>query len=166
MDKSSEISNFFMNKIRIDNITIVDCENKEKLVNSIKKIEYGIFMDSGPLHVAKLFNKRGILIQSSVSSKILLNKYNKIISVNNLFSSPYCKSPCGLTDLFSYNSRSGCYNSLKVNFMEIANKNLFPFVNRRGIKNNYNIFLDKPVGCLQSLSVQNILNYISKDLLL
>ena len=33
-------------------------------------------MDSGPLHIAKLFNKKGLLITSSVGQDILLNKYD------------------------------------------------------------------------------------------
>ena len=35
---------------------------------------------------------------------------------------------------------------------------------RRGVKNNYTSYIKNPVGCLQSLNVQNILTYIKKDL--
>ena len=102
-DKNSEISNFLLKKINKKDILIIDCKRKKDLVNSIKNIQYGVFMDSGPLHIAKLFNKRGVLIESSVSSKTLLNKNSNIFSIKNKYSSIYCKSPCGLTDLFNYN---------------------------------------------------------------
>lgn len=164
LDRNSDISQFIISDIIKDDILIVDCNNKEKLVRSIKNIEYGIFMDSGPLHIAKLFHKRGILIESSVSSKILLGDYNKIIPINNNFFSKYCESPCGLTDLFNYKGKIGCYNSLKINNLESIRSNLFSHMNRRGLKNNYTTFIEKPVGCLQSISVQNVLNLIKKDL--
>ena len=166
LDKNSEISNFLLNNIIKDDVKIYDCINKVELVNSIKKIEYGIFMDSGPLHVAKLFNKRGVLIESSVSSNILLDNYSEISSINNNFSSSFCKSPCGLTDLFNYNNKSGCYNTHKINYLDIHKYKERLYGGRRGLKNNYLSYIKKPVGCLQSLNVKNILNYIKKDTLI
>ena len=77
---------------------------KKLLFQQLKKIEYGIFMDSGPLHVAKMFNKKGLLIETSVSSKILLRNYKMIKGIENTFSSHFCKAPCGLTDIFNHNN--------------------------------------------------------------
>ena len=71
-------------------------------------------MDSGPLHIAKLFNKKGLLIETSVSSKILLRNYKMIKGVENTFSSSFCKAPCGLTDIFNYNNNFGCFDSLQI----------------------------------------------------
>ena len=48
------------------------------LCNKVENIEYGIFMDSGPLHLAKILNKKGIIIISTVNKKILLNDFNSI----------------------------------------------------------------------------------------
>ena len=48
-------------------------------------------MDSGPLHVAKMFNKRGVLIETSVSSKIFLKNYKLIKGIKNSFLSHFCK---------------------------------------------------------------------------
>ena len=163
-DKSSEISNYLLERTNKKNIKIKDPISKVELVDEIKKIEYGIFMDSGPLHIAKLFNKKGILIESSVSSKILLNDYNKIISIKNNFTSKYCRSPCGLTDLFNHNGNSGCYNSLRTTLSKNKKNNSIYYLERRGIKNNYLSHIKAPVGCLRTLNVQNILNYIIKDL--
>ncbi len=163
-DKRSEISNHIYERIDKNNISIVDSNNLEDLLNSINKIEYGVFMDSGPLHVAKFFKKRGVLIESSVSNNILLNNYNKITAINNNFSSPYCNSPCGLTNLFNFENNHGCYQTLKISKNDFIIKKLHNKSNMRGVKNNYIQFVEKPVGCLKSLDVQNILNYINRDL--
>ncbi len=164
LDRNSQISNLLLNDITDQNVFIVDKTNKEELVKSIKNIEYGIFMDSGPLHIAKLFNKKGILIESTVSSENLLYNYSNIKPILNNFSSSYCDAPCGLTDLFNYNKKTGCYNTLKINKKNIIKDNLLSFFSRRGVKNNYPFFIEKPVPCLKSLNVQNIINYIRRDL--
>ena len=88
-------------------------------------------------NVAKLFNKNGILIESTVSAKILLHKYKRMKNINNNYVSSYCKSPCGLTDLFNYNNEIGCYNTLKLNHLKVKNNNLFHFMGRRDVKNKY-----------------------------
>ena len=72
LDNDSEISNLLFKHIKSKDIVIINSKDPEELIKNIKNIEYGIFMDSGPLHVAKLFNKNGILIESTVSAKILL----------------------------------------------------------------------------------------------
>ncbi|MDC0161876.1 hypothetical protein OAI94_01550 [bacterium] len=164
VDKKSSISNYIIKGVLKKNVTFVDCENTKALVDSIKNIHYGIFMDSGPLHVAKLFNKRGVLIESSVSSELLLSNYNKIFSIKTNFTSSYCKSPCGLTDIFNYKNAFGCYQTLSIKQDEVIQKNLFSNMGNRGVKNNYISFIEKPVGCLNSLNIQNILKHIREDL--
>ena len=138
-------------------------EDKQDLVYSIKNIEYGLFMDSGPLHVAKIFNKRGFLLETSVSSKILLKNYNLIKGIENTFSSVFCNAPCGLTDIFNYENTYGCYDSLKIKSKTCKNNNFKNLINR-GVKNHYLENIKKPVGCTSSLNVQNIYNVIKKDL--
>jgi len=86
LNQNSEISNLLYKRLINEDVNIIDPKNTEALISAIKKIEYGIFMDSGPLHVAKMFNKRGLLIETSVSSKILLRKYKMIKEIENKFS--------------------------------------------------------------------------------
>ena len=62
-------------------------------------------MDSGPLHLAKLLNKPGALIITSVDEKILLNKLSNIEPIKNNFKSNYCSAPCGLTNIFNYKGK-------------------------------------------------------------
>jgi len=163
LDNNLEISNFLYKNITVDNVVIVDPKDKFDLISSIKNIQYGLFMDSGPLHVAKMFNKRGVLLETSVSTKILLKNYNLIKGVENEFSSVFCKAPCGLTDIFNYKNNFGCYDSLKIKSAYFKNNNFKNMINR-GVKNYYLENIKKPVGCLSSLNVQNIHNVIKKDL--
>ena len=72
--------------------------NTNELLKTIKKTQFGIFIDSGPLHLAKLFNLRGVLIESTVSSKYLVQGHHKIKIFKNHYKSNYCNGPCGLTN--------------------------------------------------------------------
>ena len=163
LDNNSEISNFIYNNINLKNISIVDPRDVKHLFSLIKNIEYGLFMDSGPLHVAKMFNKRGILLETSVSSDILLNNYSLIKGIKNKFSSNFCKAPCGLTDIFNFNNNFGCYDSLEIESNKFHSNN-FKNMTSRGVKSNYLKKVLKPVACVTSLNVQAILNALKKDL--
>jgi hypothetical protein len=163
LDHTSEISKFIYENINIKNIIIIDPKDKSDLISSIKNIQYGLFMDSGPLHIAKILNKRGLLFETSVSGKILLKNYNLIKVIQNKYSSFFCTAPCGLTDIFNYNNTFGCYDSLKIESLKCKNRN-FKNMTNRGVKNYYLDYVRKPVGCLHSLNVQSIYNVIKKDL--
>ncbi len=163
LNQNSEVSHLLYKKIRHKNLTIIDPENKKNLISAIQKIDYGVFMDSGPLHIAKMFNKKGVLIETSVSSKILLKNYKMIKGIKNSFSSFYCMAPCGLTDIFNYNNKYGCFDSLKIDSAKIKRDN-YKNITQRGVKSHYVKNFTKPVGCVFSLNVQNIYNAIMKDL--
>ncbi len=163
LDHSSEISNFLYDNINIEKVHIIDPKDKSELISSIKNIQYGLFMDSGPLHVAKMLNKKGLLLETTVSSKILLKDYDLIKPIENNYSSYFCNAPCGLTDIFNYNNNYGCYDSLKIKSKNFKKNNFNNMINR-GVKNYYLDNVKKPVGCLSALNVQSIYNVIQKDL--
>ena len=163
LNQNSEISNLLYKRLINEDVNIIDPKNTKALISAIKKIEYGIFMDSGPLHVAKMFNKKGLLIETSVSSKILLRKYKMIKGIENTFSSFFCMAPCGLTDIFNHNNNHGCFDSLQIERAKFKRENYKNLISR-GVKNHYKKNFIKPVGCLSSLNVQNIYNAIMKDL--
>ena len=163
LNQNSEISNLLYKRLVNENVNIIDPKNTKALIIAIKKIEYGIFMDSGPLHVAKMFNKKGLLIETSVSSKILLRKYKLIKGIENMFSSSFCKAPCGLTDIFNHNNNYGCFDSFQIERAKFKREKYRNMISR-GVKNHYKKFFFKPVGCLSSLNVQNIYNAGMKDL--
>ena len=163
LDNNSPISNYLLSHIKTENISIIDPVSVFELVYYIKEIEYGIFMDSGPLHAAKMFNKRGVLLETSVSKNILLKDYTLIKGINNSFSSLFCTAPCGLTDIFNHNNNYGCYDSIKMESKKFKNNNFVNMINR-GVKNHYLENFKNPVGCVFSLNVQNIYNTVRKDL--
>ncbi len=123
-------------------------------------------MDSGPLHVANLFEKKGVLIESTVSKNILLGKDSKIIALKNNYISENCKSPCGLTDLFNFQNNIGCYNTHKISKSYFIKNKLLSYMHNRNVKNNYTRFIENPVQCLDTLNIQKIITYINNDLIL
>ena len=108
-DSSSNISNFIEKNISTTGYLKKNPKTINELCNLIENIEYGIFMDSGPLHLAKILQKKGSLITTSVSKNILLNSFNSIDGITNSFKSDYCSSPCGLTNLINNKNVIGCY---------------------------------------------------------
>lgn len=164
LDETSLISKYIEDKIIGDNFSIVKPNNSFKVANIVKNIEYGIFMDSGPLHLAKILNKKGIIIISTVNKKILLNDFNSISVFENNYKSKYCTAPCGLTNIFNYNNKSGCYDSLKIAFedlMKLKNNNS---LQRGQVKNSYIDFIKKPVACLNNINIDKLIHEIKKGM--
>ena len=77
LDKSS-ISNYIEENIDSNLIQKKYPKNLDELILLIKKINFGIFIDSGPLHVAKILGKSGIFIASTVDKTVLLNGFETI----------------------------------------------------------------------------------------
>ena len=154
---NSDYSKYLSESIKNDNFIAVEPNSIESLILEISKTNFGIFIDSGPLHIAKCFNKNGILIETSVSSKILLSNSNNIMSVKNKYKSNYCNGPCGLVDVFAYESKVGCYETHKINFNDISlfknKKNL----QRWNKKENNSHLISNPVGCIKQIDVKNII---------
>ena len=69
----SVFSKYLEEKIDTNNCIFVKPKDIRNLISEIKKIEFGLFMDSGPLHIAKIFDIKGILVETSVPSNVLLN---------------------------------------------------------------------------------------------
>tara|TARA_Y100000590_G_scaffold77977_1_gene86554 strand:+ start:926 stop:2077 length:1152 start_codon:yes stop_codon:yes gene_type:complete len=153
-------SKYFSKNLNLDNRQLIYHENIEDLFRIINNIEYGIFVDSGPLHLAKILNKNGLLLETSVSYTKLLNDFSNISVINNSFSSAYCKAPCGLTNIFNFNNASGCYQTHKItrnNLKKIENSNA---LQRGQLKNDYQKFMTSPVGCVKNIDLKKILNTI------
>ena len=134
------------------------------MIKQIENIEYGIFVDSGPLHVAKILEKKGIFIETSVSNNILLNNFNMIKSILNDYKSPFCKAPCGIIDTFNYKNRVGCYDTLEITQNQILNLYNFNILQRGQAKKNILFYLLNPVGCIKKLSIRRIIKQIEEDL--
>ena len=106
---SKSLENYISESIQKNNCKIIKPKDIKELIREVSEIYYGVFVDSGPLHLAKLYDKHGILIETSVPEEILLYNTNKIYPLKNKYISKYCSGPCGLVDIFSFENRVGCY---------------------------------------------------------
>ena len=163
-DKQSSISNMIDSQIQCSKIKKLYPENLNDLLNIIENINFGIFIDSGPLHVAKILRKKGVFISTSVGANILLNDFHTIAEVKNYYASAFCKSPCGLTNIFSYNNKYGCYETLRVRKEEIMKIDKLNNLQRGQVKTNYIKFVDNPVGCQNNINFNMIKDVINKNL--
>ena len=163
-NNNSKISNYIENNIIKEGYKKIDPIDCPVLIKKIENIEYGIFVDSGPLHVAKLLGKKGIFIETSVSNNILLKNFNMIKPCVNSYKSSFCKAPCGLIDTFNYKNRVGCYDTLEITKNEILNLTNFNILNRGRAKKNILFYLLNPVGCIKTLNIKRIIKQIEEDL--
>ncbi|SVD00064.1 uncharacterized protein METZ01_LOCUS352918, partial [marine metagenome] len=145
-DNSSKISKYLEECVCLKNSNKLYPSSLLDLCHLVENTDFGVFMDSGPLHLAKILGKRGILIITSVGGNILLDNFSTIKEIKNNYKSNYCTSPCGLTNVFNYENKVGCYQylSIKKNNLLIKNLNL---LQRGSIKNSYINLMKYPVGC-------------------
>ena len=141
-------------------IEFIKPNNVKELDEEISKLEFGIFVDSGPLHLAKIYDKKGILIETSVSNKILLNNTKKIIPYNNLYISKYCNGPCGLIDIFSFKKKIGCYETNALNFQEIKKLDNLRNLQRFDKNTSNKYFASNPVGCIKNIDSKKLLEFL------
>ena len=153
----SYYSKYLLDKIKNNNFILVNPKNIESLIEEVSKTNFGIFIDSGPLHIAQCLNKNGVLVESSVSSKILLSNSKNIIPVKNKYKSNYCNGPCGLVDVFAHQSKIGCYDTHKLNFEDIISFKNKKNLQRWNKKENNSHLISNPVGCIKQIDVKNII---------
>ena len=146
------------------NCVFIKPKNIKSLTLEIKKIDFGIFIDSGPLHIAKIFDKKGLLIETSVPSKTLLSNTNKISSIKNKYKSNYCYGPCGLVDIFFLNNIIGCYENHEINFENIKKLKNFKNLQRWNKKDINSQFILNPVGCIKNINIENIIKMLERNL--
>lgn len=162
-DDLSEISSLIEKKIILNNVKVLKPKSLIDLCKIIENINFGIFPDSGPLHLAKILGKKGILIETTVSNKILINGFNSINSFSSKYISNYCTSPCGLTNLFNFKNKIGCFDSLSINKKNILNNNLNS-LQRGNLKKEYKNFVNKPVRCIKNINIDNLINKIKSSI--
>jgi ADP-heptose:LPS heptosyltransferase len=160
-DNLSTISDYLVKNVNSSNYKKIYPSSLENLCQIIKKTELGIFIDSGPLHLAKIFGIKGVLIITSVGENVLLNQFHNIKEVKNSFYSKYCKSPCGLTNIFNWKNNIGCYESLHVFKKNLIKSNNLNLLQRGSMKKKYIDYMLNPVGCVKHLDSNNIINQIN-----
>jgi len=157
---NSDHSKYLFENIKNKRFISLQPKNIENLILEISKTNFGIFVDSGPLHIAKCYSKNGILVETSVSSKILLSNSKKLFSAENKYRSNYCNGPCGLVNVFAYENKVGCYETHKLNFKDIVslkNKKNLQRWNKKEINPH---LISNPVGCIKQIDVKNIIELI------
>ena len=162
-DDSSKISKYLEEYVCLKNSNKLYPPSLLALCKIVEKTDFGIFMDSGPLHLAKILGKRGVLIITSVSGKILLDDFLTIKEIKNNYKSNFCSSPCGLTNIFNYENKAGCYQYLSTKKNYVLKNNL-NFLQRGSIKNSYVNLMKYPVGCVKNLNLNKITQSIKKIL--
>ena len=162
-DNSSEISKYLEECVCLKNSNKLYPSSLLDLCHLVENTDFGVFMDSGPLHLAKILGKRGILIITSVSGNILLDNFSTIKEIKNNYKSNYCTSPCGLTNVFNYENKVGCYQYLSIKKSNLLKKNL-NLLQRGSIKNSYVNLMKYPVGCVKNLNLNKIIQSIKKIL--
>ena len=165
LDNNSKISEIFKKNMKSNSGEIIIPDNLEKLNDYIKNIEFGIFCDSGPLHLSKIYKKSGLLISTSVDSKKLLNKKDKIILFNSEYKSKYCEAPCGLTNIINFKNKHGCFDTLKKTKKFIMSNSNINTLNRGNLSNSYEYYAENPVGCVKSINFTKIKLLLDKVLI-
>ena len=160
----SDFSKHLEEKVKHDSCTFVNPKNINNLIFEIEKIEFGVFVDSGPLHIAKIFDKKGVLIETSVDSKILLSNSKKIDTVENQYLSKFCYGPCGLVDVFYMDNKVGCYESHKVSYEDVSKIKSFKNLQRWNKKANNSQLTLNPIGCVRDININNILKVLENNL--
>ena len=161
---NSDYSNYLQEIFFKTNVVFKNPTNIENLIKDISNINFGVFIDSGPIHVAKLFNRLGVFIETSVSNKILLRDSDLIYTVKNKYRSQYCNGPCGLTDISSFMKNVGCYETSQLSFKDIQTLKSLKDLQRRNKKENNSHFISNPVGCIKKIDIENIIQTINYKL--
>ena len=155
----------YLEKINVTkNVSIKNPKDINLLIKEISQIDFGIFIDSGPLHIAKLLDKPGIFVETSVSNNILLSNTSKIKAVKNTYKSEYCNGPCGLVDIFSFNETVGCYETNKLTFQSLESLKNLKQLQRRNKREDNSHFISNPVGCIKKIDIEKILESINLKL--
>jgi len=157
---NSDYSKYLFENIKNKNFISVEPKNIESLILEISMTNLGIFIDSGPLHIAKCFNINGVFVETTVASKILLSNLKNIIPVNNKYKSNYCNGPCGLVDIFAYEDNVGCYETHKISFKDVSSLKNQKKLQRWNKKANNAHLITNPVGCIKQIDVKNIIELI------
>jgi len=85
------------------------------LLSAIGRFDYGVFADSGPAHMSKLFATPGVAVYSSAPGDVLQGRFRNLANWTIPFAGPHCATPCGLAKLRSTPAgRIGCMGSLGV----------------------------------------------------
>jgi ADP-heptose:LPS heptosyltransferase len=145
------------------NILIVDgFKTIGDLVRFVGDQDYVVVADSGPAHIAKLFQTPGTGIYSSADARILLGRHRNLLAWQSGFEGPHCAAPCGLAKLRATTDGDiGCMGSLNQPQSELSE---LPKESNLAIAKT--LVTTAPVPCVARLDAESdqILERIKRDL--
>lgn len=134
-----------------DGVRVIDgFESIDSLLQTIRTLDYGVFADSGPAHIAKLYATPGLAVYTSAHAEILQGRFRNITPWHVGYAGPHCAAPCGLSKVRqTADGRVGCMGSLGVpsDALPEAPKEARPDDVRR-------LVLEAPVPCVAALASQ------------
>jgi hypothetical protein len=99
---------------KLSDVRIVDgFDAIGELARAIEKIDYAVFADSGPAHMAKLWAVPGVAVYTSAPGDVLQGRFRNLANWQVVFQGPHCAAPCGLAKLRQDRAGGfGCMGSL------------------------------------------------------
>jgi len=89
------------------------CRDLKELARKVESADFGIFADSGPSHIAKLYETPGVTVFTSATSGPLIGRFANLMAWQTPYSGARCTAPCGLaTYLRTPAGRGGCWETL------------------------------------------------------
>lgn len=84
------------------------------VLDSIAGLDYAVFADSGPAHMAKLFAIPGVAVYTSAPGDVLQGRFRNLSAYHTEYHGEYCTAPCGLAKVRqTADGEVGCMGSLK-----------------------------------------------------
>lgn len=115
----------------------------------LRRIDYGVFADSGPAHMTKLNGCPGAVLYSSAPAAPLLGHHRNLMAIQADYRGDHCQAPCGLAKLRrSADGRPGCMETLGVDagaLSELAADQADGELTRR-------FLLETPIPCARALA--------------
>lgn len=132
------------------------------LLSAIDGFDYGVFADSGPAHMSKLFATPGVAVYSSAPGDVLQGRFRNLANWTIPFVGPHCATPCGLAKLRATPAgRIGCMGSLEVPIEGLPSiaRGANPQVVER-------LLLAEPVPCIAALRdrPEGLTSFVLEDL--
>jgi ADP-heptose:LPS heptosyltransferase len=132
------------------------------LMRAIDELDYAVFADSGPAHMAKLFRLPGCAVYTSAPGEVLQGRFRNLARWTVPFKGPHCEAPCGLAKLRADAAgRLGCMGSLGVPLAALTGKP------RAADPAAVETFLRRsPVPCVQELTRHHgaLVDFVAADL--
>jgi hypothetical protein len=142
---------------------VPDLATVDALIRYVRDdIDYGIFCDSGPAHITKLFDAPGFCLFTSVGAEAVRGPFRNLAAWQAGYAGRRCRAPCGLVGAMSLDRGEayGCMDSLDRPRAALARPARLPE------EATHRLLLEAPVGCVAALvrDREQILAAIRSDL--